>query len=81
MCRIRRHTDIPELHVINLFPQQLDEPPNQHHLPERNPVVETLIGFFYCHHYSCLVIVSSIQTLQHLIEFIISEKNPQNNKQ
>ena len=32
MCRIRRHTDIPELHVINLFPQQLDEPPNQHHL-------------------------------------------------
>ena len=46
MCRIRRHTDIPELHVINLFPQQLDEPPNQHHLPERNPVVETLIGFF-----------------------------------
>ena len=46
MCRVRRHTDIPDLHVTNLFPQQLEELPNQHHLPERNPVAETLIGFF-----------------------------------
>ena len=43
MCRVRRHTDIPDLHVTNLFPQQLEELPNQHHLPERNPVADTLI--------------------------------------